>query len=351
MAPQQALQLTLFEMPDKGKMNIVALWDLAPRFVHRVDRKEGSVHLSVIKRDFTFNGEFYRVIVTPARIMDSQGIERDVLPGEREQLVEDVIRKFAAKQIILGDQEEVQTPFSVYGIWNELARHNHTFSKSEIKEALYVLNMSNIQIIKLTVDGKPKGVVSAPAFPVLFLREENETAYVQLNPLIAHSIKTLAFEQVNYDWMMQIRSPLPRWVFKSMSLLMAEMETLHPTMELKASEIISSYGQARSRWREMLLEVEKAVIRLKEADVISDFVKADIKDGRKKVDVSFTVRFSKSFLDDRTHARRRGEFVRHEALRKTGKRAPAKFHPITEAEKAEILFRQNAMLEKSTALS
>lgn len=341
---QNALQLTLFETPDKGKMNIVALWDLAPRFVHRVDRKENSAHLSVIKRDFTFNGENYRVIVTPARLTDSQG-ERDVLPGEREQLVEDVIRKFAAGNATLANQEDVQAPFTVYAIYKELARHKHTYSRAEIKEALFVLNMSNIQIVKLTSEGKTKAIVSAPAFPALFFREENESAYVQLNPLIAQSIKTLAFEQVNYDWMMQIKSTLTRWIFKSVSLLTVEMDKLEKTLELRASEIIRGYGQTRSREREMLLEVEKAVMKLKDYDVAMDIMKKDIKEGRKKVDVAFFIRFTDTFLGDRMAARMKSEFKYREAFERTGKKTLTKWLPITHEEAREISFKQKQLFE------
>jgi len=339
------LQLSLFEPADKRHTNYMALYDLAPRFITKVERKDGSAYLTVIKRDFTFNGEPYRLIVTPARIQDAQGNERDMLPGEREQLVEDVIRKFSAQKMHLGDQEEVQTPFSVYGIWKELSKHKHTFSKAEIKEALFILNMSNIQIMKLAADGerKPKAIVSAPAFPVLSLREDNDTAFVQLNPLLAAAIKTLAFEPVNYDWMMQLRSPLPRWVFKSVSLLMAENEFPDGSMDISASEIISSFGQARTRWREMLGEVEKAIVKLKEIEVVSDFERRDIKDGRRKVDSLFSVRFSDRFLEDRRFARRHGEFVHDEAIKRAGKRNPTKFVPISDSDVAEITMARRGL--------
>lgn len=339
------LQLSLFETADKRHTNYMALYDLAPRFVTRVERKDGSAYLNVIKRDFTFNGEPYRLVVTPARIQDAQGNERDMLPGEREQLVEDVIRKFSAQKMHLGDQDEVQTPFSVYGIHNELSKHHHTFSKAEIKEALFILNMSNIQIMKLSADGekKPKAIVSAPAFPVLSLREDNETAFVQLNPLLAAAIKTLAFEPVNYDWMMQLRSPLPRWVFKSVSLLMAENELPSGTMEIRASEIISSFGQARARWREMLGEVEKAIVKLQEIEMVSDYEKRDLKQGRRKVDTVFSVKFSSRFLDDRRFARRQGEFVHAEAMKRAGRRNPTKFVPISDSDAAEITMARRSL--------
>lgn len=352
---QRVLQLSLFETFDKCQANYVAMFDLAPRFVHRIDRKDASGRLEAIKREFEFGSERYRVTVTPARVTDSHGREKDMLPGEREQLVEDVIRKLAAERLHLGDQDEVLTRFSIYGVQKELAKHNHTFSKAEIKEAFQVLHLSNISIMKLAPEGerRPKPVVSAPAFPVLVFRDESDvesSAFVQLNPLLAQAIKALAFEQVNYEWMMQLRSPLPRWVFKWLSLLLAENDSPGATMEIRASQVINSFGNARSRWREMLAEVEKSVIKLKEIAAISDYMKTDVKEGKKKVDAIFQVRFSDKFLADRKYAREQSDFNATEAMRRTGRRNPAKFVPIDPEADREIRLAKLAIVRQAGGL-
>jgi len=352
---QKILQLSLFETLDKRQANYVAMFDLAPRFVHRIGR-DGTGRLEVIKREFDFGTERYRVTVTPARITDSQGNEKDMLPGEREQLVEDVIRKLAAERLHLGDQDEVLTRFSIYGVQKELAKHNHTFSKAEIREAFQVLHLCNISIMKLAPEGekRPKPVVSAPAFPVLVFRDESDvdsSAFVQLNPLLAQAIKALAFEQVNYEWMMQLRNPLPRWVFKWLSLLLAEDEVPAGTMEIRASQVINSFGNSRSRWREMLSEVEKSVAKLKEIAAISDYVKADVKEGKKKVDVVFHVRFSERFLADRRYAREQSEFNATEAAKRTGKRTPSKFVPIDDQADREIRLRKLSVVQEAGGLA
>ena len=346
----EILQLTLFETPDSRRANYTALFDLAPRYANRSDRRDDLGRLNAIVRDFEFNGEMYRLNVTPARITAPDGSSRDILPGEREQLVEDVIRKFAAQKLHLGDQDEVLTPFSVYGICKELAAHRHTLSKAEVKEALMVLNMSVISITKLSKENerRPKAVVSAPAFPVLAFRDESDpdsTAYVQLNPLLALAIRSLAFERVNYDWMMQLRIPLARWLFKSISLMTAEGADLPETMELKASDIASSFGRERSRWRETLAEVEKAVIKLREIAMISGYARRDIKEGKKKIDAVFSIRFSDKFLADRNRAREEGSFISSEAVKRTGSAKPRKFQRISVEDAAAIKMAQRAIGE------
>lgn len=311
------LQTSLFSLLDSNQTNCTALYDLAPRYVHRVEKKGNDTFLTVIKREFTFNGEPYLVTVTPARIIDSDGKEHDSLPGEREQLVEDVIRRFTAERMQV-NQDQIETPYTIYAIKKELDRHYHTFSRAEIKEALIILNKSNIEITKIVPEGsrKPKPVVSASAFPVLKFADTadgEQFGTVQLNPLLVQAIKSLAFEQINYNWMMSIRGPLPRWIFKYISLLLSNQEEEGTTIRLHASEIALSYGHIRARWRGTLEEVVKAVDRLAQNKVISDYTKQDVFDGKKKQDVILTLKFSDEFVSDRKKARARSAFIQSEA--------------------------------------
>jgi hypothetical protein len=326
------LQLSLFETTGKPHTNYMALYDLAPRFALKTDRLSGTM-LSSIKREFYFNGDLYRVVVTPARITDAAGNERDVLPGEREQLVEDVLRKLAIERISLADQDQVRAFFYIYRIHKELSAHKHTFSKAEIREALEVLNKSTIEIVRVSTDKKkPQPVLYAAAFPVLAFADQNDLesqAYVQLNPLLATAIKTLAYEQVNYNWLMRIKGQLPRWLFKSLSLLFSDKSSPNDLIEIKASDVANGSGCKAKRWREVLLEVSKAVQKLKDKQVIEWFEVQNVMDGRTKVDVVFSIKLSKQFMDDRRSAIARTDFNRTQAEKHTGSRNPEKFHPIS----------------------
>lgn len=338
--PTDILQLELFATTGKPHTNYIALYDLAPRFAQRADRMTGAIVTS-IKKEFPFSGDQYKVTVTPARITDSNGNEHDVLPGEREQLVEDVVRKFAAENLRLGAQDEITTAFSVYRIHKELCRHKHTFSKQEIREALEILNKSTIEITRVVEPGsrKPKPVLSAAAFPVLGFKDENDyesQAFVQLNPLVAQAIKSLAYEQVNYDWMMKIKGQLPRWVFKNVSLLLSDSDQMRDMVELRASDIANSFGSSRKRWREMLSEVTKAISKLEELGVISSYVASAEMTGKRKDDVIFAIRFSPEFMEDRRSARAKAQFLQSNALKHTGTRRPDRFQPISNEAATEI---------------
>ena len=332
----EILQLSLFEATKQGQVNAIALYDLSPRFAQRGDRGVGPILVS-LKREFPYDGVMYRIVVTPGRITDAAGNEKDVLPGEREQLVEDVIRKFATKGLFIGSQNEVIATFSVYRIQQELAKHKHTFSKAEIKEALEILHKSTIEISPVTAAGskKLKPLLSASAFPVLAFKDENDyesKAYVQFNPLVAEGIKRLAFDQIDYDWMMLVKGQLPRWIFKNLSLTLSSGEALRDTLELRASDIASGFGANRKRWREVLSEVTKAVQKLQELEVIDSYLSRPVMTGKRKDDVVFAVKFSRKFLSDRTNARTRNGFMRSQAMKLTGSAQPGKFHQISSEE-------------------
>lgn len=341
------VQLSLFENPDPRQAHYTALFDLAPRYQQRTERRNGTAYLDALRREFSFNGERYGLTITPARIRDSaSGIERDELPGEREQLVEDVIRKIASENLMLGDQKEVLTKFSVYQICNELQRHRHTFSKTEVKEALQILHRSVIEITKVneTAGKKQKAVFSASVFPTLMLKDESDPssyAYVQLNPFLAEAIKTLAFDQVDYEWMMQIKGQMTRWVFKYISLMLAGgSET--DVMEIKASDLATNYGSQWSRWRDMLAQVQKAINQLVEVEMLSDFTSSDVMSGKKKEDVVYTMRFTRKFMDDRRAARDRASFVKEKARQLAGTDKPDSWVHITREDAARLEFEGRA---------
>ncbi|TLX16937.1 hypothetical protein [Rhizobium sp. MHM7A] len=335
------LQLSLFNTPDKKHTNYTALYDLAPRFVQRAERDADQPYLTRVTREFPFNGELYSVTIYPARVADNKGQEWDELPGDREALIEDVLRRFAAEKLALGEKDELMVPFSLYQIDQELRRHKHTLSYTEIKAALSILTGAKIEISRVVQPGqkKPKPVVHASALPVLVYKDDNDPkamSYAQFNPLLAHAIRALEFEQVNYEWMMQVRGALPRWIFKFASLLLADSERYSDSIHLLASELMKGYGHSRSRERDALSDIEKSIKKLKDLKVIADVKAEGIKEGRVKTDIRFTIRFSEKFMEDRRIARDIGQHRGKEALRVTGRQRPETFHRISSEEAARI---------------
>jgi hypothetical protein len=344
------LQLSLFNLPDKRQANYTALFDLAPRYIQQTDRSADTLFLDGIVREFSFNGERYRLSLSPARITDpSTGVARDELPGEREQLVEDVVRKLASERMMLGGENRLMCVFTVYAVWAELKRHKHTFSKAEVKEALTILNKCALEITKIGEPGerKPRPMVSAAVFPVLVLANEADPSsqtYVQFNPLLEHAIKTLGFEMVNYEWMMRIRGQVTRWVFKNVSLTLANDDAPLDFIEISAAEIAANSGTQWSRSRNMLAHIGKAIAQLKAVDVVDEVTTREIKDGRTKVDVRYTLKLSSAFINDRMAARRNGKFRQEQAARIAGTAKPTEYHGLDNAASARLRLAKTDLL-------
>lgn len=343
MSPKDhnVLQLSLFDTNNPRQANYTALFDLAPRFMTRPERKKGSTFLDGVRREFFFMGEKYAVSITPARLDAGTENERDELPGEREQLVEDVIRKIASDAMSVSDQEEVLTQFSIYGVCAELARHNHTFSNKEVKEALRILHRSVIEITRVPAPGERRGkpVVSAAVFPTMALRDDTDhkaQTYVTLNPFLACAIKQLSYERVDYEWMMQVKGHLARWLFKRISLMLAAEDTVPEFMEISASDIAENYGSQWARRRDMLAHITKVVDYLVEMNMISEYNCTDVMAGRTKVDVVYMIRFSSKFIRERETARKVSTFVSSQAANRTGTKHPDGWHRITRMEHSQI---------------
>ncbi len=123
------LQLALWEVPEPDRTNMVALYDIAPRFCFDTrDGGEGSRKL--IEREFTFGAKRYKITLKPTQVRTPDGTIVDRYLGEREQIVEEVIRRIAGNRsrLRLHDGVKVRFPFTVSEIRDELSRVRHSYS-------------------------------------------------------------------------------------------------------------------------------------------------------------------------------------------------------------------------------
>ena len=108
------MQLALWEVPEPDRTNMVALYDIAPRFCFDMrDGGEGSRKL--IEREFTFGPSATVITLKPTQVRTADGTIVDRYLGEREQIVEEVIRRIAGNRsrLRLHDGVKVRFPFTV----------------------------------------------------------------------------------------------------------------------------------------------------------------------------------------------------------------------------------------------
>ncbi len=394
VATPNALQLVLFELEDRSQSHLIALYDLAPRYVFASRDGGRSAEtapakgnfVASIKREFTYRGSTFNLTIQPARLTrvvtrdesaaQADGpteIEYEVFPAEREQVVEHVVRRLAMdrSRLSLGgeNRDKVQMRFTLYEIQRELRAVGHTLSIRDIRESLTILARSRIIIAK-PGDGAKKGrganLLESTAFPVLAIRSRpdlvgdegsDEETHLQFNPLVSSAIRNLEFKPVSYQWLMRLKSPVSRWLYNRLSAEYDYSGAEAPgdlgvkAMTLSADEIIKNSGMnVWSRRRDTLRAVTSAVEALVEEGILTSAEKLYDKIGARIEGITYVMLPSAKFLAQVRKAQA-VESANVAAMRAiTGDdRRPSDFVPVTPATTVETRARRAKRLTETAA--
>jgi hypothetical protein len=309
--------------------NAIDLWDSIPRYSFsrqamakiRQARGEESEKGTTLKKYTAtvhyMRGE-YECTITPARVTDLDGQERDYYPSANEELVEDALRKIAADQA--GFFDDSNRPnlisgafFSLYGLQQELGRVDHSRSCAELRLSLDIMNGSNIKI-----DGKnERGEelhISSPYLPSLIavskgrLKDDPKAKWmVQFHPLVTASIDKIAYRQFNYGKMMRQKTHLARWLHKQLALKWTGADLIN-SFEIRYSTIKRDSGllDRYSRERDGIDALAEALTELKDREILYQYERKDILGPRKKIlDSVFTIWPSMVFVSEVKAANKR----------------------------------------------
>lgn len=271
-------QLGFFELllpGEKPYSNTIELYDFIPKYHWgKVERINGQFLKSLV-RPFQCRGQNYKVKISPARIVDKDGSEKEYYPSQREELVEDALRKFVCEGqgVFLDDAAGVT--FTLYQLQQELKRRGHTYSISQLKEALFVCAQT-----KITVSNEDGGTVMVSSlFETIGLQTRDDwkgkgkksRAYVRFNALVTQSIKSTNFRLLNYSKTMSYRSSIARQFHKRMSHHYTQASFTSP-YHILLSTIIRDFGLTQyAQLRDNLRDVQKALEEMKEQEVLLDY--------------------------------------------------------------------------------
>ncbi len=283
----------------------IEMYDATPKYkwgrIKKGDRIVGKF-LEPIKRNFVFRGDEYKVIITPARIEDKDGEFRDYFPGQREEMVEEALRKLAVDGKGVYLDEYASIVFTFYELRKELKRMGHAFSLQEIKKALEIC--ARTHLIITTANGA--AVMEANMFESLGMRTEEDwkgkghktKCFVRFNFLVNKSVTSKTFRYNNYKKLMSYNNNIARWLFKRMSHHFIQAHRQSPYTIL-LSTIIRDFGMGHySRLRDNLKKVKKALDELVEKGTLLKYEEHVIKEGRKMVDVKFNLIPDFSFVHE-----------------------------------------------------
>ena len=327
LVKSQPVQLSLFrtflneDEETQNYSNTIELYDAVPKYFaskkQMAELREAGQFLPSLKRDFRHRGREYSVKITPARIEDKKnGGEREYYPSQREELIEEALKKIACDQlngVFLNEIAGVQ--FTLYELRKELATRGHGIHLHDLVTSLQICRNSGIKIT--STDGK-NVLLDSSIFPVLVLssRQEweedpkNTRCYVQFNPLITYSMKKLAYRQFDYVRFMNFSHQLSRWLFKRLSHNYTQASLADP-YRIRLSTIIRDSALVNnSRLRDQVRYLDLTIQELKEKQVILTDQKKVIKGSRNKIqDVEYILTPHVHFISQAKKANRRQSLI------------------------------------------
>ena len=299
----QPVQLELFyNTPlERGYSSTIELYDTLPKYFYGNQKrdigKQGD-YLPILERTFNYQGSDCKINISPASIIKG-GRTINYYPSQREELVEDALRKMASdgRGVFLDD--EMGFSFSLYEIQQELKEKGHGYDINEIKDALYICARCNIEL----KSDKDNISFNAPIFTSLGLKGVNKhtQTFVRFNPLVSKSIKAQSFRQLNYPKYMEHKKMLTRWLHKRLSHYFVQASEKH-TYTTKLSTIVKNSGMELhtkiTNTRNQIINCLEELIKNK---VLIRYEYTNLQEGQRKnkiTDVLFSLEPHKSFIDD-----------------------------------------------------
>jgi hypothetical protein len=316
-----AHQLSLFyyDVGDEYS-NMVELYNEIPKYVH--DESTDKRHLESREREFKANGILYKVVLHPARIKirdPKTGMmvgTKEMFIGTREEFVEDAITKIAIENKSLFElKDTTRVAVTVGQIQQELKRTSHSYSYSEIKEAIQVLGGARI----ILEDENGEAVAGTSTYPEFLLSTESQDGrgYVQLHPMVSKHIKEGLFRQINYELCMGFKSRYARRIFKQLSLRFYGATYRQPSINIYLKSFVNRHGFAvYSKLSDNAKKFRFGLDELIDANVIDSFTEEHKKYGRKIVDYTFRLNVHFTF----TRNLRRANGVRKDVTKKLKER-------------------------------
>jgi hypothetical protein len=307
------IQLVLFELgpEDQDYSQTVELYDFIPKYNWGKAKRIDGEFLRTIKREFECRGRRYHLTLMPARIEDGKDGSKEYYPSQREELVEDALRKMMTERQSVMLDGEAGIAFTLYQLQKELSEKGHTYSYDELKDAIRVLNGTDI-ILK----DETETVESAfsPIESYGFAGEGKETkTFVRFSPLVTHSIKSGSFRMVNYDKSMSFKSVIARQLHKRMSHHYIQASLTNP-YDIMLTTIIRDFGLTLQRRIQYNLdEVENSLEMMKEKNVIINFKIEkifELKPRRKLIDAKIFLQPHPHFIDDIIKANKNAKRIR-----------------------------------------
>jgi hypothetical protein len=306
---------TAFLTNDEGAVsNAIELWDGIPKYFLTAKQQESLRTEDGLAPsypwEYTYQGKPCKVRIQPALIEQKDGRDKAFFPSVTEELVEEALKKILTdQQFGMHDPGKTESwvKFTLGMIYREVKSRGRERNREQIKHAIAVLSGC---IITLYQDGKEvyKGPILSDLVTVNreeYLADSDSYHAARLPIFVSHSINRLQYRQFNYSRLMELNEQLSRWLYKRLVHRYRHaslMDTYHFTFsDVKQSSGLLQQGRDIDNRRKMISALEE----LKHNGVLLSFAASECKEGRKVVDVKYTVTGAPDFIREQKAANKR----------------------------------------------
>jgi len=317
--PTRSIQFDLFSQfvtnDEREVSNAIELWDSIPKYFltpHQVSKlRTPTGHADPYKWEFSHNGKPCAVKIQPALIEQVNGSYKAFFPGVTEELVEEALKKILADSqcgFHDADNSETWVSFTLRMVDKELKSRKRTRSITEIRHAIEVMNKCNIAYY---INGNEawSGAILQDLVTVgrdEFLANQDARHVARLPVFISKSINQLGGRQFNLDRYLACGEQLTRWIYKQLINRFkqaSQMNSYHfMYSDIKESGLLQQTREIDNR-RKVISSLDELVAE----EVLSSYTSDIRKNGRRIVDVKFTVFASNEFVKEQKAANKRSK--------------------------------------------
>lgn len=328
MAPVADLQqqLTLFVGDETGYSNTIEIFDAMPKFIWARSRTKEDLPDSVMTRKFKLRDVRYIARIKPALVEKKiNGKKKSVLiyPAQREEIVEEVLRKIAYNGDAVDIQGEAGVIFTISGLRRELEACGHGMTYEEVMEALEVLGSANLECIPEDRDGE---VIRGSYLGSMYLASrkdylkdpERARCFAGFHPLVTLSIRHQTYRLYDYEKAMSITNELARYMYKRMSHYYTYAEPGKP-YGFKLKSFLSGTPRGLSKRMKADLEAMRRALKwLIEKEIVDSYQEIMVKnpkDRRSTLDAEYVVEPHPTFVKHVIAANVKQKAVKKQALK------------------------------------
>lgn len=313
---KQSIQLDLFKVVSTKETDSqsLRLWESLANAVFEGNRNSNRIEgrfLDSTIEGIEFEGVKINIEKHPARIKNSDGFV-DVFPQKKEYRVLEVLIKLAVDDMDSGlyinenNELNLGLMINLYSISKTIKQQTNKvkYSYSQIREAIEILGGTRISFIS------EKKIVSSPLISSYFSSlgdtTKNDAFLINFHPMISKLVKAGSFRQFNLSRTLSLPDIFTSWLYKKFVHNFKQASHAN-SYHFLLSSILKETPSIR-KWQ----RVERKILKITESlniltsDIVASYITEkkyeECNGGKRTIDCKFTVKFTKTFIDEQIRA-------------------------------------------------